>query len=191
MADNLRNTETMTSQLMDKLGADKKKTVIAIGLIVIMAFMWIRMFTGREPKSAMAVVGSQKIMDQQDEDASGMVFVELPYSKGRHDVLTRDFFAVGKGLDIDSKSSEVSVNKGQEHLKGVTNKLKLEAISFGENPQVFINNKLLSQGDKLSVEYGGKSYECKIAKIEENRVFVKCEETEIILKLLQLTEVTN
>jgi hypothetical protein len=60
----------------------------------------------------------------------------------------------------------------------------------GENPQAFINNKVLSVGDKLLVTDGVSAYECEVVGIEEDTVFVKFGEAEIQLRLAQGAETT-
>ena len=76
-------------------------------------------------------------------------------------------------------------NDNEDIVRRVTEKLRLEAIVLGENPQAFINDKLLSVGDKLVVGNGIYTYECEVSEIKENVVFIKCGETEITLRLAQ------
>ncbi|MHC4172386.1 MAG: hypothetical protein ACYTBX_04875 [Planctomycetota bacterium] len=63
--------------------------------------------------------------------------------------------------------------------------LKLEAIGLGENPQAFINDKLLGVGDKLLVDDGVDRYEFEVVKIKRNTVVLRCRQAEITLKLTQ------
>ena len=58
----------------------------------------------------------------------------------------------------------------------------------GESPQAFINDVLLSVGDKLPVRDGDNTYECEVIRIEENKVFIRCGQTEIQLKLAETIE---
>ena len=120
-------------------------------------------------------------------------FIELPKVKGRNDVLTRDFFAVdswqgfmrGGNSNGFGEVSFVSKNGSEEVVKRVAEKLKLEAIVSGQNPRAFINDKLLSVGDKLFVRDGIDMYECEVTEIEETEVFIRCGEAEITLRLKQ------
>ena len=91
----------------------------------------------------------------------------------------------------DREVSLVSRDGNREYVNGVAEKLRLEAIGLGENPQAFINDKLLGVGDKLLVRDGVSTYECELIGIEENAVFIRCGEEEIQLKLTQKVEVTN
>ena len=106
-------------------------------------------------------------------------------------MLTRNFFTIEPN-DLDGKGEINVVSTGG--LKGVAKRieenLRLEAIDLGESPQAFINDKLLSVGDKLLVRDGDNTYECEIVEIEGETVFVKYGGVKITLKLAQ-TSVVN
>ena len=87
--------------------------------------------------------------------------------------------------------SVVSKDGREEVIRRVAEKLKLEAIGLGKNPQAFINDKLLSVGDKWLVKDRGDMYECEVVRIGENTVFIRCGEAEITLKLTQVIEVAD
>jgi len=57
---------------------------------------------------------------------------------------------------------------------------------MGENPRAYINDKILSVGDKLPVSDGSRIYECEVILIENNSVVMRCEKAEVILKLKQV-----
>jgi hypothetical protein len=177
------------------LAAEKKKTVIAVCLIAVMVFMWVRVLVRKGPQSANAAMTTQDITGDQMRPELKVSFIELPKVEGRNDVLTRDFFAVGSWRDFmrsgEGKSgsveevSVVSRNGSEEIVRRVAGKLKLEAIVLGENPRAFINDKLLSVGDKLFVRDGIDTYECEVAEIKENMVSIRCGEAEVTLRLTQ------
>jgi len=73
----------------------------------------------------------------------------------------------------------------------IAEKLRLEAIGMGGNPRAFINDKLLSVGDKLLVRNDGVQYECEVVGIDEETVFIRCSDIEITLKLTQMIEVAD
>jgi hypothetical protein len=195
MKQNLKNGGSGGNRIFGRLAAEKKKTVIAVCLITAMVFMWVRVLGRKGPQSANAAVMAQEVTDGQTKPELKISFMELPKVEGRNDVLTRDFFAVGSWRDFmrggEGKSggieevSVVSRNGGEETVRRVAEKLKLEAIVLGENPRAFINDKLLSVGDKLFVRDGTNTYECEVAKIEENMVFIRCGEAEVTLRLTQ------
>ncbi len=190
MKQNLRNKG---NRLFSRLAAEKKKTVIAVCLIVIMVFMWVRVLGKNTPKSTKAAVMAREMTKSQANLELKRTFIELPKVEGRNDVLTRDFFAAGgwQGFTRGGNStgvgkvSVISKNGSDEAVKRVAGKLKLEAIISGKNPRVFISDKLLSVGDKLFVRNGIDMYECEVAGIEETEVFIRCREAEITLRLTQ------
>ena len=181
-------------RVLSRLAAEKKKTICASCLIAVMVFMWARVLTGRAPQSAEAALMARKAADVQSNSGPllKISFIELPKVKGRNDVLTRDFFASCRWQDFTGGGARgvnvVSGNGSEEVARQVAEKLKLEAIGLGENAQAFINDKLLSVGDKLLILDGGDTYECEVTGIEETKVFIRCGRIEITLKLAQEIE---
>jgi len=188
------------NSLISRLRAEKKKTVMAVCLIALMVFMWVRVFTKKSPKPAGASMITQVTGQNKTSKDSGLKisFTELPKVAGRNDVLTRDFFAseglanlISDGKNRNSGNTEVSVvskDGSEERIKQVAEKLELEAIVMSQNPQVFINDKLLGLGGKLTFTDETSKYEFQIVEIEENMVIVKCRETRIKLKLAEDVE---
>jgi hypothetical protein len=186
---------------MSRLAAEKTKSITAICLIAVMAFMWVRVLGGKAPQGAVAASAQDAAHYASESDSDLRIsFTELPMVEGRNDVLTRDFFTVDdwqnfltgrKNLISIEETDAVSKDNAEEAVRRIAEKLKLEAIGLGENPQAFINDKLLSVGDKLSVRDGGNTYECIVTGIEENKVSVKFGEAEFTLKLIQAVELTD
>jgi len=201
MKQNVKNSDNRTNRLVGRLAAEKKKTVTALCLIALMIFMWARVLTRKTPETAAAALRKGNV----DPDILGpdselnISFIELPKVAGRNDVLTRDFFAADGWQEFirgreDTGTKEVNVvsrDGNEELVRRIAKKLKLEAIGLDGNPQAFINNKLLSVGDKLLVREGVNTYECEVVEIEENVVVIKCGEAEITLKLAKVIEVTD
>ena len=195
MKQNLINSGNTSNRIFGLLAVQKKKTIIAVCLITVMVFMWVRVLGRKGPQSANAAVMGQEVTDGQTKPELKISFIELPKVEGRNDVLTRDFFAVGNWRDFmrggKGKSGDVeevsvvSKDGSEETVRRVAEKLKLEAIVLGENPQAFINDKLMSVGDKLFVGDGINTYECEVAEIKENMVSIRCGETEVTLRLMQ------
>ncbi|MBW7990907.1 MAG: hypothetical protein FVQ84_12945 [Planctomycetes bacterium] len=197
MRQNARNNSRGGNRLFAHLAAEKKKVVLALCLISLMAFMWIKVLTKTSPKAADAGLIAELInTETQSEPEFKISFIELPRVAGRNDMVTRDFFAsdgwqnfVGgrgpksvavKEIDIDLKDDD------QEVIRKVAENLKLEAIVSGDDPLAFINDKVLRAGDKLFVGDGIESYECEVVEIKENRVVMKCRESTITLKMTQV-----
>ena len=190
------------NRLMSQLAVEKKKAVIALCLITIMAFMWIRVLGGKTPQAAEAEPTGREVTGEQSNSKLKISFIELPNVKGRNDVLNRDFFTVnswqeflrdgqGRRLGDIEEVNVVSRNGSEEIARRIAEKLKLEAIELGENPLCFINNKLLSVGDKLLVRDGVNAYECEVIGIEETEVFIRYADSEIRLKLTQAIEIAD
>lgn len=193
----LGNSGSGVNRFVSQLAAEKKKTVCALCLIGLMVFMWVRVLSRRGPQGAQAALIVQEPAGSQSNSELKISFIELPEIKARNDVLTRDFFAAngwrdflgdGGGLTDVGEVGVVSGDGGREVGRRVVEKLELEAIMLGEKSQVFINDVLLSVGDKLPVRDGDNTYECEVIGIEAERVFIRCGETEIQLKLAETIE---
>ncbi len=185
MKENINNNGL--GRLMNRLAAEKKKSIIALSLIGIMAFMWVRVLSGKSPQTAEAALLANAATEEKTEPELKISFIELPNVKGRNDVLTKDFFVVGsKGLvveDVDTASGG-----SEEKVRSIAGQLKLEAIELGKNPRAFISDVLLKVGDKLSVKDGKNTYECEVVRIEKETVLIRCGEVEITLKIAQANE---
>jgi len=197
MRQNARNSGNIANRLFNQLAVQKKKTVLALCLITLMAFMWIRVLTSKAPQAAKAgLLAGQMNVETQSEPELKISFIELPQAAGRNDVITRDFFASDGWQDfVDSQGRKstgveevdiVSKNGDQEVIRRVAEKLRLEAIVSSENPLAFINDKVLRVGDKLLIGDGVNKYECEVVEIKENTVVMRCRESRITLKLTQL-----
>ncbi len=213
------------NKFFNRLAAEKKKTVFAVCLITLMVFMWVRVLGKKMPETAEATlgqparrtslwVGGEVVTSDTSKSNPELkvTFIELPKVSGRNNSVTRDFFdsddwwrfiIAGEERKI-ADIEEVSVLKGgsEEIARQVAERLKLEAIGFGEHPRAFINGKPLSVGDKLLIVDGGSKparrtslwaggYECEVVGIEEDKVFIRCREAEITLKLKRIVDVTN
>jgi len=201
MKQSMKNGGNGTNRLVSRLAAEKKKTVTAVCLVAIMVFMWARMLSKEVPSTATAALRKEDVKQDGSDTELNITFIELPKVAGRNDVLKRDFFVVDdwqkfmKSEEGENKTGveDVSVvsTRNKEAMIRVAEKLKLGAIGLDGNPQVFINNKLLSVGDKLLVKDGGNTYECEVVCIEENMVLIKCGEAEITKTLTKAIEVMD
>ncbi len=191
MIGNLKKNSDTAKRLLAQLGAEKKKAVAAACLIAIMIFMWVRMFTKQGPGGAQASTAAHtEALAGESKQQQKISFVELEAIKGRHDVLTRDFFDAEDWSTFSSTGADgetVEVGAGtkdvDKEIKKMAEKLKLQAIETGDKPQAFINDKLLSIGDRITVQEGTSKCEFEVVEIEETEVFVRSGETEIKLKL--------
>ena len=200
MKQTIKNSGDAIQRLVRRLAVEKKKTIVSFCLIGIMVFMWVRVLRSKTPQTAEATVTN--LETGQSKSELKISFTELPKVKGRNDVLARDFFTtdnwqgftrVGEGGNLSGieEVSVVSKDGREEVIRRVAEKLKLEAIGLGKNPQAFINDKLLSVGDKWLVKDKDDMYECEVVQIGETTVFIRCGEAEITLKLTQVIEVAD
>ncbi len=195
------NEGNRASRLLSHLAAEKKKTIIALCLIGVMVFMWAKVLGKEAPRRTEGRERTQQTTSEQSSSQVKISFIELPQVEGRNNVLTRDFFAAGGWQEFrtdqvansDGTKAVNIVSRGgsEEVAKRIAGKLKLEAIGLSENPEVFINDKLLTVGDKLLVKDGGETYECEVVRIQQDMVSIRCGEAEIKLKLMQLNEVVD
>ncbi|KPK40623.1 MAG: hypothetical protein AMJ65_10465 [Phycisphaerae bacterium SG8_4] len=195
----MKSKSTGARKVLGRLTGDKK-TVTALCLITLMAFMWIRVLTKKTPQAAEAEPVTEP---SSTEDPLGenyrVSFVELPKVAGRNDVIVRDFFAsdgwqhfIGgqeRKPDGIEEVSIVSTNGNEELIKRVAEKLKLEATMVSTNPLAFVNGQVRRIGDKMLVKDGNQMYECEVVEIEENTVVIKCGKAEITLKLMPVSTV--
>ena len=198
MKQNARNNSLGGNRFFSHLAAEKKKAVLALCLISLMAFMWIKVLTKTTPQAADAeLIAELMSMETQSEPELEISFIELPRVAGRNDMVTRDFFASdgwhnfvgGRGpksvaveeIDIVSKNDDQEVIRRE-----VADNLKLEAIVSSEDPLAFINDKVLRAGDKMFVSDEIESYECEVVEIKENMVIIRCMEAMITLKMTKV-----
>ncbi|MCK4914034.1 MAG: hypothetical protein KAI59_01290 [Planctomycetes bacterium] len=163
-----KGTKNNNGNIMNQLVADKQKVVMALCLVSVMVFMWVRVLSGKGTNSAEAAAKKNQLSSQQNSEIK-ISFVELPKVTGRNDVLSRDLFTQGKGRLSSSKNNNEKIN--------------LEAILSGEQEQAFINDRLLVAGDKFAVSEDGGEKEYEVIEITQNTVLLKCGETEITLRL--------
>jgi len=193
MRNNLKNSK---ARFLGRLAAEKKKTVTALCLVAVMAFMTVRVLIRRIPQAAEATsVTKEMNVEGKSNPELKISFIELPEVAGRNDVITRDFFTSDSRQDfVDEELKKsagtedvhiVSKDGNVEVIRKIAEQLKLQAIVSSKNPQAFINDKLLSVGDKLFVGEGANRHECEVVEIRRDTVVVSCIEAEITLKLTQ------
>jgi hypothetical protein len=202
MRQKVTNHSGLARGLMGQLAAEKKKAVTTLCLILVMAFMWLRVLTKNAPEASQAslITGQLNSQDQVSQELN-VSFIELQKVAGRNDVITRDFFTsngwryFGNGQKEKAVIEEVNIvskNGNEEVIRKVAEKLKLEAtVVLGTNPRAYINDKVVSVGDKVLIRDGIDTYECEVIEIKENTVVIKCREAEVTLKLTQASMIEN
>ncbi len=198
MRKNSRNRNRGTSSIVGHLAAEKKKAVMALCLIMLMAFMWIKVITGKSASTANAEpIKNRPENSNPTYTQEKVTYINLPDVEGRNDVITRDFFASNGWKSFADSDKNVVVTRevnvvpgdGTEMLiRKIADNLKLEAFVMGDNPRAYINDKILSVGDTLLVSDGNDKYECEVIMIENNSVVMRCGKAEVTLKLKQVIE---
>jgi hypothetical protein len=198
MKQRIENKTGVSKSVFKQFAVNKNKAVFAFCLLGVMVFMWVRMLSKTEPQASKAAAVAQQLSQGQlpnNQTLSRISFIELPRLVGRNDMLTRDFFASDgwrafTGAKNRTSTREVDVfskEADEEVIKAIAAGLNLQAIELGENPQAFINNKLLCVGDKLIINSQSGGYQCYVVGIQSGKVFIKCGDAEITLKLTQET----
>jgi uncharacterized protein (UPF0333 family) len=201
MRKNLRNSVNGANGIVGHLAAEKKKTILVVCLVALMAFMWIKVFAGKSTTAAKAETMVSQIENSNQPDAEETVsYIKLPEIKGRNDSITRDFFDPDGWKDFVDADKNVVVTKEvnvvpgdstEKVIRKIADNLKLEAFVMGDNPRAYINDRILSVGDKLLVSDGADKYECEVVLIENNSVVMKCGKAQVKLKLKQAIENNN
>ena len=187
-------TNSKMSVIFDQLAAEKKKIMMAVCLVAIMGFMWMRVLLRQGPQDAGA--GTQVVSsDTGHIKEVEYSYVELPEIEGRTDVLKRDFFAVDSWRKLTKGAVSEGETEDAEDADGYIQKLKsslrLEAILEGDDPKVFINGELFTKGSTLSLDIVGKKFRCKITEIRDSEVVLSCFGEVIKLTLSDMIEVSN
>ncbi len=193
MKKSIRNSENNSVGIVGRMAADKKKTILAFCLVALMAFMWVKVLTGKKPEAANAKTTTGQTEKETRLDSVGNIsYIDLPDIEGRNDSIKRDIFAADGWKSFAGKNEsvvltrEVNVVSGdvsESVMKRIAENLKLEAFVMGNNPLAYINDRILSVGDSLSVTDGANKYECEVVLIENNSVVMRCGKAEVILKL--------
>lgn len=191
-----------TSRIINQLVAEKKKVAMALGLVVLMTIMWVRVIGKGGPDSAKASVNVPAVKVEKPKNIDNeMTFIKLPVVAGRNDVLTKNVFEVknwqsfmaGSNFDLNqiNKNQLTSNEIENSNIEMVSKNLTLDAIELGSNPKAFINGQLLSAGDKFALRIGENVFECQIKEVAENLVVVNFNGTDISLRLTQKSRFEN
>jgi hypothetical protein len=202
MTRNQKRSIGSTNRILEHMAADRKKAILAAGLVAVMAIMWVRLLTGKKPSSAGAAANSPTETTKETPPPVKVRLIELPEIQGRNDCISRDFFSVetvtglrrgstdqGTGTDTEVRSN--TSRQTQEVIARVAQRLKLEAVSWSENPAAFINDQLRQVGDTLIVRDDTQAYTFEVLEIQEDSVLVGCNGEKLTLRLAQSHEVEN
>jgi len=189
--------------LIGRMPASKNRVFLAVGLISLMTFMWIRVFVRAGSDSNNVSAAPVKMTESQAIGQSGqrqvkLSYIQLPVIPGRNDMLKRDIFSVKNCRTFDAYNkngtkhgktdtlARIQDTGGDPDITEIEKKLRLEAVIAGDNGQpgeAFIENQFVSVGSTLAVDYDGRIYEFTVLKIDENEVVLKWKEFTIAVKM--------
>ena len=185
-----------TSSIINQLVAEKKKVAMALGLVILMTIMWVRVLSKDGPYSANASANVPGANAEKPKNIDNeMCFVELPIVAGRNDVLMKNVFEVknwqsfmtGSNLDLNeiNKNESTLDNIENSKIEMLSKNLRLDAIELGSDPKAFISGQLLSVGDEFVLRIAENIFQCRIKEVTENLVVVNFDGTDISLRLTQ------
>jgi hypothetical protein len=176
------------------------KIVLAVVLIGVMGFLWIRVFVrhGKPATAAARPAATQAATPAkgpQKAPAIRLSYVPLQVVPGRQDVLTRDLFAEPDSAVFPwqksqiptepSKEESVNVDPWDKEIRPLAEKLSVDAI--GTDPkgtaQAFIQDRFLVAGDRLPIQKGDRTYELTVTLIQSNSVTLEWQGHELKLKM--------
>ena len=179
---NLDNVKTFAA----KASAEKRKLMIAVVLITVMGFMWIKVFSGKSTVAAAAAntadAGKQVAVQRT------ITYAALPVVFGRNDMLKRNFFDCGSFGSSSGQSDAVGgvgIGIHKANIAKIAKTIKLSAVITGENPAAFIDDKVVSVGSVLPIRCDGQTYEFVVTKITENTALLSWKDFSITVKIAQ------
>jgi hypothetical protein len=196
MQQNPGNSGSFGNRLASYVVVERKKSIVAACLIIVMGFMWIKLLTGKgQPASATAATGDATVSQAQVKPAaSSVTYTKLPWVAGRNDTLANDFFSPGDwraffSSDADRQNYSVTGDGQQagddrsQTIRKIAEGLKLQIVEIGTVPQAFISDTLVKEGGTLTIVAGEASFNFNVLSITKNMVTVKCENMTFEVKL--------
>ena len=182
---------------------NRRKIVIAVVLLSVMALMWVRVFLKSGPEKASAAINAGA--DGLPVAAAGPAGARLSYIKlnvtaGRNDRLARDIFTAqnpaifGWGSESDRHRSNAVADPGSDRtitvatIRRIAKDLTVDAIlvgSSGQSSEAFVKDKLITAGSKLAVRNEDKIYTFTVVEIQHNKVIFECQNVTIAVKMVQ------
>jgi hypothetical protein len=176
------------------------KIILAVVLIGVMGFLWIRVFL-RQAKPAAA--SAKSTTSKASQAAAGksvppvrLSYVPLAVVPGRQDRLARDVFSVPDSAvfpwqqkpvpQAEQPNAVTSIDDSwDKQIRPLVEKIVVDAI--GTDPkgtaQAFIQDRFLSVGDVLPLKQGQQQYELKITQIHSNAVVLEWQDHAVTLKM--------
>jgi len=179
---NLDNVKNLAA----RASAEKSKLFIAIALVTVMGFMWVKVFAGKTTVTN-AAAGTTAVV-QKDIARRTITYVALPVAAGRNDMLRRNVF---DGSSFGSNEGQGGIAGGGgmgEHkvnIEKIAKTIKLGAVITGENPAAFIDGQVVTVGAMLPLKCDGQLYEFVVTKITENTALLSWKDFSITVRMAQ------
>jgi hypothetical protein len=176
------------------------KIILAVVLIGVMGFLWIRVFLRGKPAAASAKPATSKASQTaaavKSAPAVRLSYVPLAVVPGRQDRLARDLFSVPdsavfpwqqKAVPQAEQPNAVTPieDPWDKQIRPFMERIVVDAI--GTDPkgtaQAFIQDRFLSIGDVLSLKQGQQQYELKVKEIHSNSVVLEWQDHAVILRM--------
>ncbi|MBE0534301.1 MAG: hypothetical protein IH624_01430 [Phycisphaerae bacterium] len=193
--------------LVRRLPVPRGRIVVAVILVTTMAFMWARvLFSGKGgPAAASGAVLRDIATTAADAKARPrLTRIDLPVIEGRHDRLSRDFFAtangqafqfLGRGPSNTPPADPVAQQDLTESdVRAIEQGIKLDGIIAEQNHnarQAFINGKLVSVGDDVKIEYKSRQFKLTVIEIHKSNVMLGLENYKLNVAMPQADNLNN
>lgn len=176
------------------------KIILAIVLVGVMGFLWIRVFLRHGKPAAASAKPTTSKASQAAAAAKSTLPVRLSYASlavvpGRQDRLARDLFSEPdsavfpwqqKPAQAEQPSAVTPIeDPWDKQIRPFMERIVVDAI--GTDPkgtaQAFIQDRFLSVGDVLPLHQGQKQYEVKVKEIHSNSVVLEWQDHAVTLKM--------
>ena len=205
----LKNTTKMkTGPVTGGLQNISPKTMVMIALLAVMGILWGRvLLRGKSGPASASAAETDALQQTAQNDLPASVRIKpvsLPFLSGRNDTLSGDLFSAENWQAFDSKrkgqtpgvkvdASEDSVERTLRlKLEKISKSLVLEAViqdADGNPSQAFVDGKILSVGQTLTVQEGPDRYVLTLKKITENDVTFSWNKISIVLEMAEAFEI--
>ena len=179
------------------------KTMAMIVLLTVMGILWGRVLlqgeSGPAQAEAMEVDALQQATMSADSQTLKIQPVSLPELPGRNDRLASNFFSSNNwqgfgGRKPEQQDNDYTINDSNESieqiqqlkLQQVVKRLAIEAIIEGTDRKpfrAFVDGKILSVGDTLTVQEGPDQYVLIVEKISKKEVVFTWKQVSVVLKV--------
>ena len=191
-------------ELLRKIPISRSKIIVAVVLLSVMALMWLKLvLSNRGDNQATVDAATTSEVDLAGGNTkleTVISYVELPFVEGRNDNLKRDIFMTSNWGAFKALKGAVAPGRndsGNDATRAITDEdiakiesiIKLDGIIASESSatrEAFIENKLVSIGSKVAVNYNNRVLELVVTEIHKNKVVLRWKEFKLNVKMPQV-----